>query len=95
MAPARHVDIDIFKASMRTLRSTQTTVLRAPGQTVSQIMHDNNHKVAHPHMRTSGALDPYACIDAMSAIGREYLGLRLSDMVADDSKIKDLVITGK
>lgn len=80
---------------MRTLRSTQTTALRASGQIISQIMRDNNHKVAHPRMRTSGALDPYAYIDAMSAIGREYLGLQLSHIVADDSKVKDLVITGK
>ena len=51
--------------------------------------------VAHPRMCTSGALGKYACSDPTTALGREYLHLQLSTIIADDSKIQDLAITGK
>ena len=51
--------------------------------------------MVHPRMRTSGALDTYSYIDATNALGREYPDVQLSDIIADDSKIKDLAITGE
>ncbi|KAG2421277.1 hypothetical protein HFD88_005251 [Aspergillus terreus] len=49
--------------------------------------------MVHPRMRTSGALDTYSYIDATNALGREYPDVQLSDIITDDSKIKDLAIT--
>ncbi|GLA11840.1 hypothetical protein AnigIFM62618_005814 [Aspergillus niger] len=49
--------------------------------------------IIHSRMRTSGALDMYAYVDATNALGREYLDLQLSSIVSDDSKVKDLAIT--
>lgn len=62
---------------------------------IKRIVPTNKHNVVHPRMRTTGALDKYAYIDATNALGREFRNAQLSDIVADDSKIKDLAITGK
>jgi hypothetical protein len=51
--------------------------------------------MVHPRMRTCGALDAYAHVDASHALGREYPDVQLSEIIADDSKIKDMAITGK
>jgi hypothetical protein len=50
--------------------------------------------MVHSRMCTSGALDMYAYVDATNALGRKYVGLQLSSIVSDDSKIRDLAITG-
>jgi hypothetical protein len=51
--------------------------------------------MVHSRMCTSGALDMYAYVDATNSLGREYLGLQLSSIVSDESKVKDLAITGR
>jgi hypothetical protein len=43
----------------------------------------------------SGSLDQYKSFDVTKVIGREFPELQLSDILADDQKIRDLAITGK
>lgn len=51
---------------------------------------------AYPKPLTySGSLDAYESFDVTNVIGREYPKLQLSEILADDSKIRDLAIQGK
>lgn len=45
-------------------------------------------------LKYSGSLDEYESFDLTSAIGREFSTLQLSDIVHDDTKVRDLAITG-
>lgn len=42
----------------------------------------------------SGSLDQYKSFDVTNVIGREYPELQLADILNDDTKIRDLAITG-
>lgn len=43
----------------------------------------------------SGSLDAYKQIDLTSVIGREFSDLQLSEILQDDTKIRDLAVLGK
>lgn len=45
-------------------------------------------------MTYSGSLKPYDQFDITSVIGREFPNLQLSDILHDDTKIRDLAILG-
>ena len=42
----------------------------------------------------SGSLDSYEHFDVTNVIGREFPTLQLSDIVNDDTKVRDLAILG-
>jgi hypothetical protein len=42
----------------------------------------------------SGSLDEYKSFDATPAIGREFPEVQLTEILKDDTKIRDLAITG-
>lgn len=46
-------------------------------------------------LKYSGSLDNYEHFDVTAVIGREFPKLQLSEVVNDDTKIRDLAITGK
>lgn len=43
----------------------------------------------------SGSLDQYGHFDVTAVIGREFPKLQLSSILHDDTKIRDLAITGE
>jgi hypothetical protein len=45
-------------------------------------------------LKYSGSLDEYESFNVTSVIGREFLTLQLSDILGDDTKIRDLAIIG-
>jgi hypothetical protein len=50
-------------------------------------------KLAQP-LSYSGSLDQYKSFDVTNVIGREFPELQLADILNDDTKIRDLAITG-
>lgn len=46
-------------------------------------------------LRYSGSLDSYEQFDVTKVIGREFTNLQLSEILHDDTKIRDLAILGK
>lgn len=52
------------------------------------------NKLSGP-LKYSGSLDQYKSFDVTNVIGREFPELQLSDILNDDTKIRDLAITGK
>jgi hypothetical protein len=46
-------------------------------------------------LKYSGSLDGYEHFDVTSVIGREFPKLQLSQIIEDDTKIRDLAITGR
>lgn len=59
-----------------------------PNQTASENL------IREP-LKYSGSLDQYEHQDLTAAIGREYPHAQLSELLADDAKLRDLAITGK
>lgn len=45
-------------------------------------------------LRYSGSLDAYEQVDLTAAIGREFPNLQLSELLQDDTKVRDLAILG-
>lgn len=45
-------------------------------------------------LTNSGSLDQYKSFDVTNVIGREFPELQLADILNDDTKIRDLAITG-
>lgn len=46
-------------------------------------------------LKYSGTLESYEQFDVTKVIGREFTSLQLSEILHDDSKIRDLAILGK
>ncbi len=46
-------------------------------------------------LKYSGSLDQYEHFDVTAVIGREFPNLQLSDILNDDTKIRDLAILGE
>lgn len=45
-------------------------------------------------LKYSGSLDQYKHFDVTNVIGREFADVQLSDLLSDDTKIRDLAILG-
>lgn len=53
------------------------------------------NKSAHKEpLKYSGSLDQYKAFDVTNVIGREFPDLQLSSILNDDTKLRDLAITG-
>lgn len=54
----------------------------------------SNSRLAGP-LTYSGSLDSYEQFDVTAVIGREFPNLKLSEILHDDDKIRDLAILGQ
>ena len=76
--PAPSVDADYA------IRLADTEV-KIKGRAVSRLIEP---------LRYSGSLEQFDYADVTPVIGREFPKLQLSDILSDDTKIRDLAITG-
>jgi len=55
--------------------------------------HGSNSRLSGP-LSYSGSLDDYEQVDVTAVIGREFPNLQISDILHDDTKLRDLAVLG-
>jgi hypothetical protein len=72
--------------------TTFTKAISMPSATDTSVQSDGKARLQRLPLEYSGSLDKYGFTDLTAAIGREFQSLQLSEIVNDDTKIRDLAI---